>query len=66
MSIDKLDSKERIASHKHAINEIKADRIFNRTIDELCAIKGVEFLTDDEYTKFQHKMYNVLQEELER
>lgn len=46
--------------------DILCDRIFNRIIDEIGAIKGVEFLRDSEYVNFEGKVKNSIQEELRR
>lgn len=58
-------SKNRIVYYKEAINYIKADRIFNRIFNELCAKKGIEFMTDDEYTEFEGNSKRIIKEELE-
>ena len=47
---------EKITKHR--------DRIFNRTINELCKIKGLEFITNEEYKELELILKNRIEEEL--
>jgi len=40
------------------------DKIFNLMIRELCVIKGLEFLTSEEYNKFEEKSKKIIEHEL--
>jgi hypothetical protein len=61
----KLHSKQRIEYYKEQLNHIKTDRIFNRIFNNLCAAKGLKFMTDAEYTEFERKSKADIKEELE-
>jgi hypothetical protein len=41
------------------------DRIFNRIVNELCKIKGLEFLTPEEYKKFEKEVKMLMTEEMD-
>jgi hypothetical protein len=61
-----IHSKERLIELKDEINTIKMDRIFNRIVDEIASILGVEFMTDAQYAKFEINTRSIIREELER
>ena len=45
--------------------ELLTVRIFNRMVNELCRIKGVEFLTPAEYMKFKERAMADIAQEIE-
>ena len=41
-------------------------RLFNRIISQLCAIKGLKYMSIEEYTRFHDKVKPIIDEELDR
>ena len=66
LQFSRLNSQMKLQVLKTQMIDIACDRIFNRIVDEFCAIKGIEFISDSEYVNFEGKVRNLIQEELRR